>query len=624
MSAVRIDPFTGIAGVEYRLTLDTEFWASKVGKIKTKETDLASFNFKPGQQALEEELVRQHLAGLPMRVIILKARQLGFSTYVQARLIRACTRLPRREAVVIAHDKETSKKLYAIGERFYRNLPPDMRPTLGEYRRRQHLHFAGEGDWRNEETWPDSRYTVDTANEFQAGRGSTFTDVHGSEVAFWERISDKLTAIKNGVPKLHGTFVALESTAKGFNEFKDIWDDAEAGRSNYIAFFWPWWKEPEYQMLFLNERERESFVIGDPNHPYAEEEPWTLQIAKEQGFEITIEQLHWRRITIADECNGRLNDFHAEYPTTPEQAFVATGEKAFDSHQVAKIMLRVEKTDPKHPTAENPGPIIGDFVVAEKDGQVDRKGNEIVVPSKSLWVPREPGVVSQEAPHRCFLAPEEMESPPGQYIVSVDVSGGDMEETETDEPDYHAIEVIDHRTGFQVCEYRSKIDPDLLTDEVLLAALWFNWAWIVVERTGSWGMPILRTLWLDYRYPYVYRSRRMGVASEKVEAKLGWDTNPRTKPELVAGMQALIRRGEDGIRSRLLADQVRTYARDKRGRYGAEPGKYDDNLMPFMFGQQVRREIPPREDDEDVEEMVSGEAFVAAGSRLSGYDPRVS
>lgn len=619
-----INPFTGEAGVEYGLTLDTEYWGSKVGKITNKKKDLIPFDFKPGQRALEEELVAQHMAGLPMRVIILKARQLGFSTYVQARLIRACTRLPRREAVVIAHDKETSKKLYAIGERFWRNLPPDMRPDLGEFRRRQHLHFAGEGNWRQEETWPDSRYTVDTANEFQAGRGSTFTDVHGSEVAFWERISQKLTAIKNAVPKFPGTFVALESTAKGFNEFKDIWDDAAAGRSSYLAFFWPWWKEEEYFSRFLNERERESFVIGDPNHPYAEEEPQIIEVAAAQGYEISLEQLHWRRLTIADECNGKINDFHAEYPTTPEQAFVATGEKAFDAHRVGKIMLRVEQTDPRHPTEENPGPTVGDFVVAESETQVDRKGNEIIVPSKSLWVPREKGIVNPEAPHRTFLTPEEMAAPPSQYIVSVDVSGGDMEETKTDEPDYHAIEVIDHKTGFQVCEYRSKIDPDLLADQALLVALHFSWAWIVVERTGSWGMPIIRVLWLDYRYPYVYRSRSMGVASEKTETKLGWDTNSRTKPGLVAGMQAIIRREEDGIRSRLLAEQVLTYARDKRGRYGGEPGKYDDNIMAYMIAQQIRLEIPPREADEDVDAMVNDEPFTAANNRLGGYDPRVN
>lgn len=617
-----ISPLTGESGVEYRLSNDLPYWGEKVGKIFDKSKRKVPFKMKPGQLSLDEKLEAQRAENKPMRALVSKARQIGFSTYTQARMIRTCTRNPRQEAAVIAHDKRTGKKIYEIGERFWRELPKDMRPELGEYRRKQHLHFAGEGDWRNEETWPDSHYDVDTANEFEGGRGWTPTLVHGSEVAFWERIAQKLQAIKNGVPKLPETLIILESTANGFNEWKDLWDDAEAGRSSYIAHFWPWWKETEYVMPFLNDNEKESFVIGDPTHPYAEEEPWIIEIAAEQGFEISLEQLNWRRQTIADECNGRLYSFHAEYPTTPEQAFIATGKKAFDGHAVAKIMVRIEETDPRVPTADNPGPLIGDFKAAETEVQVDRKGNEIHVPSKALWIPRESGIVNSEAPHRSFLSKKEMENPSGQYIVNVDVSGGEIEEMKK-QPDYHAIEVIDHRTGFQICEYRSRIDPDLLALEALLVALHFNMAWVAVERTGSWGMPILRMLWLDYRYPYVYRSKHMGVTSEKTELKLGWDTNPRTKPEMVAGMQALIRRAEDGIRSRLLAGQVSTYARDDKGRFGAEPGKFDDNLMAFMIGQQVRRELPLRDDDEDAEDFMTEEPFIAANQSLSGYDPRI-
>jgi hypothetical protein len=83
----------------------------------------------------------------------------------------------------------------------------------------------------------NSTYAVDTAKEVQSGRGGTLSALHGSEVAFWDDIEGKLTGLLESVPEDPDTLVVLESTAKGFNEFYDRWDDAWNGRSEYIPFF---------------------------------------------------------------------------------------------------------------------------------------------------------------------------------------------------------------------------------------------------------------------------------------------------------------------------------------------------------------------------------------------------
>jgi hypothetical protein len=499
-----------------------------------------------------------------------------------------------------------------MGERIYANLPEDseLKPKLGRFARGQRLHFAGDGLWQHGEAYPDSTYFVDTAGEFQAGRGGTFRGVHASEVAFWDQIETKLISLMAAVPKEPDTLFIMESTANGFNHFRDRWNEAEEGRGGWIPFFWPWWKEEEYRLPFASETEREEFQVGDPNIPYAEEE---LDLAKHHDLDL--EQLNWRRSIISGDYGGDVRVFHQEYPSTPDEAFIATGQKVFDPYAVQQLLVRVEITDPKRPDEEKPGPEIGDFTVGDTETQTNRSGDPIQVASKAVWTPRLSGVNNPTSPWRLWLPEGGIERK--EFILAVDPSGGNTETTR--ETDYHAIQVIDHRTREQVAEYRSRIEPEALAQQVLLAALFFNNAYVGIERTGGWGMPVIRILYRDFHYPFLYRPRKFGSTAEKAESRYGWDTSSRTKPELVAGLAALLSEREDGIKSRLLAGEVRTYTRTEKGTTEAEPGKFDDLLSAYMIAQQIARERPLMGLDEGPEET----AFVAQPNPLSGYDTRL-
>lgn len=610
-----VDPTPGTEELRERIVNDTVFWARRFAKIVDKDGRLVPLEPKPGQIEADRLLEQQRAEGKPGRMICLKARQIGFSTWFQTKLVHRCTLRERYDAVTVAHDKETGGKLSRMAETIYGNLPDDpwLKPKVGSYGRRQFMHFTGGGSWERGDLFPDSRYMVDTANEFQAGRGSTYRAIHASEVAFWQQINEKLTSLMSAVPDSPETLFILESTAKGYNEFRDWWKDAEDGRSDWIPFFWPWWKEEEYRLEFVTETERERFIVGDRNNPYAEEEEDLLEVARRESSEITLEQLNWRRRYIANKCAGDLKKFHQEMPATPEQAFISSGQKVFDPYRTAQILVRCELTDPRHPTEENPGPQIGDFQVGAHRVDPTRQGGTIEVPTKALWVPRQRGAGQGSWPWKLWLEGE----PEGEYVLGVDVSGGKMEATK--EPDYHAIEVIDAESREQVAEYHSRIEPGLLAREILLAAIYFNMATVAVERTGGWGVSQLEILWHDYHYPHVYRSKRAGAINERVEHRLGWDTTVRTKPKLITGMVELVRTEEDGIKSRALAEEIRTYTQTEKGSMEAEPGKYDDLLMAYMIAQEVARTTPLRG---RIPTMP-----VTAGHRsnrpgLGAYDPR--
>lgn len=602
--------------IRERLRDDYPYWAEKFAEIVDKRGRRIPFHLKPGQVALDAELEAQRAAGHPMRAIVLKARQVGFSTMIQGKLMHRCTLRERYDAVTVAHDKETGAKLYRMAETIYSRLPNDpwLKPKLGQHRRSQFLHFEGDVLWQQGQAFPDSRYTVDTAGEFQAGRGGTYRAIHASEVAFWGRINEKLTALTSAVPDDPETLFIQESTPNGFNEFRDWWLDAEQGRSEWIAFFWPWWKEEEYVRPFATEQEQERFIVGDPNDPYAEEEPDLVT-----HHELTIEQLNWRRHAIPNKFGGDVRKFHQEMPSTPEEAFISSGQKVFDPYRTAQLLVKTEISDPRTPDPTNPGPTIADLRPTELRTEPTMSGT-IQVPGGARLEHRQRGVVNIDAPWRFWL-PEDPSGEllrPSEYVMGVDVSGGRTETTQ--DPDYHAIQVIDHRTKEQVAEYRSRIEPRLLVLEILLGALYFNEALVAIERTGSWGMAPLSILYNDFHYPFLYRSRKTGTTSDKVEHRLGWDTNVRTKPLLLAGFGELLRVEEDGIKSRLLAGEVRTYTRTEKGTTEAEPGKYDDLLMAYMIAQEVAK-LTPLKEAEGGDSGVVTAGFVAARG-VGAYDPR--
>lgn len=602
-----------------RIRSDFEYWASRFAKIVTKPGELELFQMNEGQRALRAKIESRRAEGKPPRILVLKARQIGFSTLTQLGLLHRCTMRPHNNALTVSHKRPASAKLYRMANKAYANLPNDpfLKPRLGSYKTGHEMHFEGDGNSHEGGFFPDSYYTVETAGEADIARGGTYREVHGSEVAHWAEILENFTAIMAAVPEDPETLIVYETTANGYNEYKDWWDDAEEGRSEWDAFFWPWHKQLEYQLGFINDDARERFVVGDPNTRYAEEEP---DLVRNLG--LSLEQLHWRRRKIANDYGGKIEKFHQEYPSTPEEAFITTGGKVFDRYRIAQLLVRVDITDPRAPTLEHPGPTIGDLTPKATRMDPSRNGGTIEVPTEALWIPRQSGIVNASAPWRLWLEGEkEQPEKPSEYIVTADVSGGKTEQT--DEPDYHAIEVIDHASGEQVAEYQSRVEPRLLAEQVILAALFFNQAYIVVERTGSWGYPVIEVLWLDYHYPHMYRSKKVGKMTESTEDRLGFDTTQRTKPLLVAGAEELVRIEEDGINSRVLANEARSYIRTEKGTTEAEPGRFDDCLMAWMIGQHVRRSLPMK----GVALGAGGQGgFVASGrppgGGLGAYDPR--
>lgn len=170
--------------------------------------------------------------------IVLKARQLGITTYVAARFFIQTISRPGTVTVQVAHDQESAEQIFKIVHRFWANLPRRMRrgALLLSHANVRQIVFSR----------LDSEYRVATAADANAGRGLTIHNLHCSEVARWlGNPEETLASLRAAVPQ-DGEIV-LESTPNGAGGlFYEEWQRAEETR--YTRHFFPWWYDEQYRI----------------------------------------------------------------------------------------------------------------------------------------------------------------------------------------------------------------------------------------------------------------------------------------------------------------------------------------------------------------------------------------
>lgn len=280
--------------------------------IQTKGLTTEKFpidsDFAWAQRDFVEAIEKQYNAGKPVRIIVLKARQLGISTATEGILFNWAFIHPGTNGLVIAHEAEASSGLFEKTKMYWDTWP--LRPYYT-------LKYAT----RRELFWMETRshLKVATAKNVASGRGSTLHAVHASECAFYSDPEALMVGLNQTIPNQHGTIVVLESTANGVgNWFHKQWQSAERGESEYIPVFYPWYRHPEYKTVTtLNIK---SELDADERNLLR--------------YGASYENLAWRRWAIINRASGDLDFFMQEYPATPEEAFITTGRPIFSQSRL--------------------------------------------------------------------------------------------------------------------------------------------------------------------------------------------------------------------------------------------------------------------------------------------------
>jgi hypothetical protein len=519
-----------------RLRDNTKLYFKKALKIKDKNAEIITFETNDSQDKLIR-IIEDHYNKYPdpktrptLYTIILKARQQGMSTATEGLFFKGITigmpndKPHHKTAMIISYDDDSAKSINDMSDRFYQHLPDVLKP-MKRNSRGKGLIFSNPTNVQVEfEKNPglQSSFIIDTANNLNAGSGKTINFLHISELSKWQKPSETMTSLMQSVPKTNAV-VIVESTANGAGDyFHSLWQKAEAGENDYIPLFLPWFVHAEYSDPFQSEADKQHLI-----NTLDEEEKQLIAL-----HDATLEQLNWRRNTIKNKCDGDVEIFHQEYPSTAEEAFLTSGRPRFDIPTLREYMKQC---------------------VDGERGYLERVGGII------KFVPDPKGYI--EVWERPIRGKE--------YFIGADTAKG------LATGDYSAGPVFDANKTLTAL-WHGHIDPDLFGDQLELLGLWYNEALIAPEENNH-GLTVINKLKVNYWN--LYKRTTLDRVTDEAKEQLGWYTTEQSKKLAIDNLARLIRNRELGIKSKKFIQELITYIIEDDGKTNAQQGSHDDTVM---------------------------------------------
>lgn len=548
-------------------------WQRANLKIINKQSRLVPLKHNIAQLKVHNALEIQRSRGLPQRVIIVKARQEGVTTGLEARIFEDITRKANRNADLTSMDVDGTNKVFEMCQTFLYELPAHQKHKIDRTNRKE-IKYA-----------PPHRSGLlcQTAGKEVLGRGGTTTLVHATEVAFWRNAGKQLQGLLNEVPSEPDTLVALESTACGDSgEFYNrYWEAVKCLKQNRAAFdgylpvFLPWYIFPEYKMQIPGYLEGRLEMI--PDDPFCEPQHCEQYLA--MGIALTPEQWYWRRSKIRTTCGMDIGKFKQEYPATAREAFQSTGWTIF-----SPVVLDLHEMNCREPNAK-----IEFFEVDHKRTFRD------VLRQDDCWY--------------IWRYPERLHD----YVVFGDVCEGlqsDPSDPKSD-PDFHACGILDRTRMDVVATFHGRCDTIDYGEQMYYAGRFYNNA-ITTPEINSCGLAVLNEL-KRRNYQNIYG--RLGGDEELVEkdtVKLGYRTTSLNRKPGIEQLKKSLNNEEIKLYDRRMIEELRTFT-NANGRPEAKVGYHDDWVMMLVGLLQVHL-TSEMIDEENMQRQVG----------MSGKDPKIS
>jgi len=273
------------------------FFAGNFFIIKSKSKGITKLSFNDIQIDFHNKITERKRSVQPCKFVVVKARQLGLSTYIEARLFHRILFETAKNAYILADKHDTASSIFAMTKLYYDELPAGLKIPL-ENNSSKILSLSTK-----------SLIRVGTAGADVIGRGTTNNFFHGSECAFWKNAAEIVSGILQTIPESLDSEIYLESTTNGttgdglyFYEMAMIGLD---DKSEFQTIFYPWFANKEYtkpliEPLQLDDYEK--FLV--------------------KTYSLTDEQLNWRRNKLTNEFKTRPYLFKQEYPSNISEAFL--------------------------------------------------------------------------------------------------------------------------------------------------------------------------------------------------------------------------------------------------------------------------------------------------------------
>jgi len=489
----------------------------KYFSIVNENAETVPFTLRTPQLKILERLTR--------RDIILKARQEGISSLVLAMFTLDFIFIENVRCVVISHEKEATTKLLRK-VRFYLDSIKKRHPEVDAYK------LDTENKYELVNRYKNSIFYIGTAGARAFGRGDTINNLHVSELSRWPDQEGLMTGLMQSVP-LSGRIV-IETTANGVGDyFHTLWKKSNTQEKSFTPHFLAWFDDPKYTLPVFGE-----FV------PTEEEQE--LQ----KTYKLNNEQLNWRRYKL-HELADNLDQFNQEFPATPEEAFIVSGNPIWPPTLLKKHLRRC--VAPKWR-----GNIIGAYEVYFEENE---KGY------LKIWKKPIPGHT---------------------YVIGGDVAEGievPVDGPKSERRDYSVGVVMDRNTAEIVAVWHGHIDGDQFGRQMEALGRWYNFAFIGIERNFQ-GLAPLMTL-RDLNYPKIYYKERIGQQGDPMTAEMGWKTTRETRPLMIDELSKWLREERLSIYDVEIIGEMMSFVRYPDGQGRAASNAFDDRVMALMICIQM-------------------------------------
>ena len=462
-------------------------------------------------------------------LLVLKGRQQGFTTLITAYQL-ACSILNRNfQGFTLADKSDNSEAIFQNKAKFpYSQLPEVLQPTEKFNNRRQLLFAKINSSW-----------AVDTATK-DVGRSRTVNFFHGSECAFWkDGIASIQAALGEAFTK--NCIKIYESTANGYNDYQKMWDSGV-----HINCFYEWWKTSEYRINFPSEDIKQKFVKDiDQKDDWISERLRWLRDEKH----LDLEQLYWYYKKYEAYIDKRL--IKQEYPCSPKEAFLLSGDNVFDTEKILARLTRIPK------------PLKVGYFIYDYDGLTIRN---------IKWVNDRNGYI------KIYQVPDSPEIT--NYCIGGDTAG--------EGSDYFTGHVLDAKTGVQVAALKHQFDPDQYTRQMYCLGKYYKNALIGIEANFD-SFPIQELQRLGYNNQYVREVQ--DTYTGKTEKRFGFKTTLLTRPTIISRLIQIVREEVDSINDMDTLEELLTITRNEKGRIEAPEGGHDDQMMGLAIAHQIRGQV---------------------------------
>ena len=486
---------------------------------------------------LLNEKIELHRQGklLHLRFLVLKGRQQGFTSVITAYQLANTLIKKNFTGFTLADTADNVRAIFQDKAKYVYNQLPDILKPTEKYNSKTEMFFENlNSSWR-----------INVASE-QVGRSRTINFFHGSEAAFWNcLISSTQSSLGEALTK--DSIQILESTANGFNEFKDLWDSGE-----WINCFYEWWRTKEYQDSFESQDIKNKFLY-DIDH----KSDWIWERLNWLKYKIHLkdEQLYWYYNKYKNYLNKDL--IKQEYPCTPEEAFLNSGNCVFNAELLMQRKVELQQLYKEKPYKR------GFF----KFKWNDEESKDYILNSSIEFEESQMGMI------KIYEQPKTH----GFYVLGGDTAG--------DGSDFFAGTCLDNTTGKRVATLHAKVDADIYTWQMYCLGIYYNQALASIEINFN-TFPVIELKRL--KYPHQYIREEYDSISKKMQEKFGWKTDRNTRPLIISEEQSIVKDHIELFTDIETIDEMLTFIYDENMRPDATEGKHDDLLFSDMIAQATR------------------------------------